>query len=170
MQKDAYARAVGATALFFASVLVFALDLWSKWLFFTFPERWTGGFPPGTAWFQITQHVNQGATFNAPIPVWLLVFCSCAFLSWFLITFFRFSWWWKHRGALLSASLLIGGALGNLSDRLRLSYVRDWLLIGNTSVVNLADICIILGCIGLFFTFANERPRHLRQSMERGEA
>ncbi len=170
MQKDAHARALGGTALFFASILVFALDISLKRLFFTFPERWIGSFPPGTSWFQITQHVNEGATFNAPVPVWLLVFCSCAFLSWFLVTFFRFSWWWKHPGALFSASLLIGGAVGNLYDRLSLGYVRDWLLIGNLSVLNLADFCIIFGCLGLFFTFASERPRQLRPSMERDGA
>lgn len=170
MQKNAHARAIGGIALFLASVLILALDLGSKWLFFTFPDQWAGGFPPGTTWFQITRHVNSGATFNAPVPVWLLVFCSFAFLTWFLTTFFRFSWWWKHPGALTAASLLIGGALGNLYDRLRLGYVRDWLLIGNRSVLNFADLCIIFGCLGLFFTFARKQPRQPRRSVERGMA
>ncbi len=159
MQKDAYARAVGSTLLFVTAVTLFLLDAGTKALFFSHPERWPGAFPPGTTWLQITQHVNYGATFNAPVPVWVLVFSSTAFLSWFLITFFRFSWWWQHRGALFSAGILIGGAIGNLADRIRLGYVRDWILIGNLSVLNLADLAIILGCIGLFFTFAKQRPR-----------
>lgn len=159
MQKNTYPRALGSTLLFCVAIIFFSLDLATKELFFPHPERWPGAFPPGTTWLQITQHVNRGATFNAPVPVWLLVFVSCGFLTWFLITFFRFSWWWQHRWAVLSAGLLMGGALGNLVDRIRLGYVRDWILVANTSVLNLADLVIIFGCLGLFLTFAQQRPR-----------
>ena len=53
------------------------------------------------------------------------------------------------RRAVLAATLLLGGATGNLMDRLVLGYVRDFLVIGPV-VVNLADLAVVLGlCLWL---------------------
>ncbi|MCI5097084.1 MAG: signal peptidase II [Rhodobacteraceae bacterium] len=61
-----------------------------------------------------------------------------------------------HRNALmrLSAGLLIGGALGNVIDRLLYGYVLDFLNmsccgINNPFVFNVADIFIFAGAAGL---------------------
>lgn len=55
--------------------------------------------------------------------------------------------WWAHVGL----SLQLGGALGNLSDRLRLGYVVDFIHIGFLPIFNLADIFIVLGVSLLVF-------------------
>ncbi len=66
---------------------------------------------------------------------------------------------WLGRGArstvmLLCGGLLIGGALGNVIDRLLYGYVLDFLNmsccgINNPFVFNLADVFIFAGAIGL---------------------
>lgn len=66
---------------------------------------------------------------------------------------------WMNRGqptrvAQISAGLLIGGALGNVIDRLLYGYVLDFINmsccgINNPFVFNIADIFIFIGAVGL---------------------
>ena len=56
--------------------------------------------------------------------------------------------------ATISLVLVLSGAVGNVIDRIRLGYVIDYLnfynLFGyNFPAFNLADICVVSGCIGL---------------------
>ena len=51
----------------------------------------------------------------------------------------------------LSLSLQLGGALGNLLDRIRYGYVVDFIQLGFWPVFNLADSCIVIGIILLSF-------------------
>ena len=50
----------------------------------------------------------------------------------------------------LALILQLGGASGNLIDRLRLGYVVDFISIGALPVLNLADASLILGIALLF--------------------
>jgi signal peptidase II len=50
------------------------------------------------------------------------------------------------RTVLIGFGLVIGGGLGNLVDRLRLGYVTDFIVHGN-SAFNLADIAILTGTV-----------------------
>lgn len=50
----------------------------------------------------------------------------------------------------LALSLLVGGAVGNLIDRLRLGYVIDWIKLPNWPTFNVADSSITVGVIILF--------------------
>lgn len=59
-----------------------------------------------------------------------------------------------HRGLRLAAGLVIGGALGNVYDRLLYGYVLDFLNmsccgINNPFVFNVADVFIFAGAAGL---------------------
>ncbi len=49
--------------------------------------------------------------------------------------------------AKLSLSLILGGAIGNLLDRVRLGYVVDFIHITHWPVFNVADMCIVVGSI-----------------------
>ncbi|KAA6205430.1 MAG: signal peptidase II [Candidatus Tokpelaia sp.] len=79
----------------------------------------------------------------------------------FAIILFIFYLFWRQNGrdrlACFGYLLIIGGALGNLLDRIRLHYVADFILfhLGNWSfaVFNLADSFITFGA---FFIFLNE--------------
>ena len=50
----------------------------------------------------------------------------------------------------LGLGLYLGGALGNLIDRLRQGYVTDFISVGYSPVFNLADACVLLGVVCLF--------------------
>jgi signal peptidase II len=50
----------------------------------------------------------------------------------------------------LGLGLYLGGALGNLIDRLRQGYVTDFISVGYFPVFNLSDACVSLGVVCLF--------------------
>lgn len=52
----------------------------------------------------------------------------------------------------LSLSMLVGGAIGNLIDRVRLGYVIDWIKLPNWPTFNVADSSITVGMVLLFLT------------------
>jgi signal peptidase II len=43
-------------------------------------------------------------------------------------------------------SLMLGGGLGNLWDRISTGFVTDFVSIGNFAVFNAADACLVAGC------------------------
>ncbi|MPM11080.1 Lipoprotein signal peptidase [bioreactor metagenome] len=53
----------------------------------------------------------------------------------------------------IALSLIIGGALGNLIDRIRLNFVTDFLdfTLINFAIFNFADVFVILGVVLLSF-------------------
>ena len=117
--------------------------------------RWA--LPPGTAWdpipgaeawFSVRQSVNSGAAFGLfPGAGAVFVFVAAAVL---LVVFglylTRSPMAWP---VALALGLIAGGAAGNLLDRLRFDTVVDFLRIGPLPAFNLADVCLLLGALGL---------------------
>lgn len=73
----------------------------------------------------------------------------------------------KDRMLLVSLALILGGGIGNLIDRIRLSYVIDFIdfRLIHFPVFNIADICVVCGCILLcidilFFDRKNGETEH----------
>jgi len=103
-----------------------------------------------------THGSNTGVAFSLfdRHPGWILAF-TCVAIAALVV------WWWKsHETApvtgLWALALIMVGAVGNLTDRLFLGYVRDFIdfrpeipLIGHWAVFNVADICICVG-VGLY--------------------
>jgi signal peptidase II len=101
---------------------------------------------------------NRGAAFsflaNAWFGRWLLVAIGLLAVALF------FAWAMRLRRPLrlLGASLILGGALGNLFDRIRLGYVVDfvqWHYQDRLSwpIFNVADVWIFVGGVILFCSF-----------------
>jgi len=96
--------------------------------------------------------INFGL-FSGVVPVWVLVTIALAICVGVLV------WTWRVPQpplARVCAGLLIGGALGNVLDRLIYGYVLDFLNSSccgwnNPSVYNVGDIFIFIGAIGLVF-------------------
>ena len=66
---------------------------------------------------------------------------------------------WKHRAdgrIVLAGALVAGGAAGNLIDRVRFGYVRDFAAIGPWPPFNIADSAITIGA--LIAAYALLRP------------
>ena len=128
-------------------VLVLAADLLSKYMIAGNPALQNIVVIPG--FFHITYAENTGMAWSMMSgQTALLALISAAAVGgmlWYLLT--------KHPDKLTSAalSLMIGGAAGNLFDRLFLGYVRDFLdfyIFGyDFPIFNIADSAL---CIGVF--------------------
>ena len=62
----------------------------------------------------------------------------------------------KHSKLKLSLSFILGGAIGNLIDRLQFGFVVDFLDFRVWPVFNIADSAITIGGILLFFILLKE--------------
>jgi len=62
----------------------------------------------------------------------------------------------NHRLVWLPAGLLVGGALGNLADRVRQGSVTDFIDLPAWPTFNLADVAIVAGVVLLFFVAHGE--------------
>lgn len=107
-------------------------------------------------WLNLRMAWNQGVNFglfssDQNVMRWVLIGVALAICLWVWI------WIWRSAAGLLAriaAGLLIGGALGNVIDRLAYGAVADFLNMSlpgwdNPYSFNLADISIFAGAIGL---------------------
>ncbi len=99
-------------------------------------------------WVQSVRHENFGIAFNIPLPQWVILGVTLVACVGILVAIVRAS---THQQLLPSLFLgvLLGGALGNGFDRLFLNYVRDWLLLWHRSAINIADLGVIIGLVGI---------------------
>ncbi|MBU0709402.1 MAG: signal peptidase II [Candidatus Omnitrophica bacterium] len=107
-------------------------------------------FPLLRGIFHLTLTHNTGAAFGIlknQVPLFIFTSLFAVFLIYVNIR--------KHReGKLygLALSLILGGALGNLIDRVRLGYVIDFLDFRIWPVFNLADSAITIGAVLLGYS------------------
>lgn len=122
---------------------IFFLDLASKNSFFR--ESSEATLLPNL--LSLTTHKNMGALANIPLPLFFILLIS--FLAFaLLLILLRRALQQQKLWQIIFLSLVIGGALGNLFDRLTLGFVRDWLLLFERSAINLADASILIGIGG----------------------
>ncbi len=145
------------------AVLVFLSDQFSKYLvreFLAFRESF-----PDTGFFRITHTFNTGSAFglfqdqNTP-----LILVSVIGITVLLIIYRSQR---LPMGLLrLSLGLQIGGAVGNLLDRLRLGHVTDWVDVGPWPVFNVADASIVCGLaiLAWLFIIADQSPKQNKGS------
>jgi signal peptidase II len=70
---------------------------------------------------------------------------------------------WQIR---LALGLLLGGALGNLLDRLYQGYITDFISLGSLPIFNLADLGIALGVVIVFArAFLKDTPKPSPQTV-----
>lgn len=140
--------------IFFATTtMVVILDLATKTFWFSHATMWTSFAP----FLQTTQHKNYGLIANLPMPQWIIIASSITVLLSVLLHFrHRLTTHWPMA---LSLGLLTGGALGNIYDRLALGFARDWLLLFNTSALNIADITIMTGIIHLLASMCSRKTQ-----------
>ena len=133
-------------------VVVWGMDLASRGAidlappFLTFRMAWNRG-------------INFGLFAGGDETRWIFVGLALAIVVWV-------AWWmWRSRPGpwvQASAGLLIGGALGNVVDRLLYGAVADFLNmsccgIENPYAFNVADIAIFVGAVGLGLLGGNGR-------------
>lgn len=146
---------------FTISAVVVALDLYTKYLIqqaFAYGDHLTI-----TSFFDLVRYHNEGAAFSflADAGGWQKLFFSAvsviaiAVISYLLV---------KHRTQklfCLGLALVLGGAIGNLYDRLTLGYVVDFLFFHYQSfywpAFNVADSAICVG-VGLLLLDSFKKP------------
>ena len=137
------------------AVLVFVIDQFTKFLVrdqLLFRESF-----PADGFFRFTHTHNTGSAFgifqdqNTPLIVVSILGVGI------LIMIYRSQ---RVPSSLLrlSLGLQIGGAVGNLLDRLRLGHVTDFMDVGAWPVFNVADAAIITGLAILAYIFLIAQP------------
>lgn len=136
-----------------------ALDQWVKWwVTVNIPMGGTHSFIPhilgltqvhntGGAWSMLNQHT------------WLLTVVSAVVVLALLFVLARRLI--RHPVGVITLTMVLAGAVGNLIDRIRLGYVVDMFqtLFMNFPIFNVADICVVCGGIAfcIYFVFFYEK-------------
>lgn len=114
--------------------------------------------PPLGDWFVLTHIKNSGAAFGL-FPQLGLVFTFIALVvSFVIVAYYRSipEGQWLVR---LALGLQLGGAIGNLIDRLRFGAVTDLLYVRPFPVFNIADASIVAGVGLLMFHLWRTSPK-----------
>ena len=132
--------------------VIFALDQWTKWLVRTnlpFQSTW---LPDWLAWLtpyaRIVHWSNSGAAFGS-FQNGNSVFTVLAILVIAAILYYYPRVDTNDWALRLAMGLQLGGAAGNLVDRLVMQRVTDFISIGTFPVFNLADSSISIGVVVL---------------------
>lgn len=125
-------------------LLVFALDQLSKHLVQRYLEL--GESFPKEGILRLTHVTNAGGAFGL-FPNQALFLTGASIMGIAVLLLFYRSHPWPGRLVRLSLGLQLGGAAGNLADRLRLGEVVDFVDVGAWPVFNLADASIVIGII-----------------------
>ena len=157
------------------ALIVFALDQVTKFLILRnipLGESWSL-FPTLERLFKFTFITNTGAAFGM-FPQLGSIFMVVAIIVIIAIVLFYHHLPIESGWIRLSLGLQLGGAMGNLVDRLIHGYVVDFVDIGFWPIFNLADLSIICGVAILAYHLWNEenrpdRPEQMPQFSEGGK-
>lgn len=120
-------------------------------------------------YFRITHVRNSGAAFGIFPGGGQVFLIIAAVISLAILYFYRQlpRGVWLVRAAL---GLQLGGALGNVIDRVRQAYVVDFFHVPGFPVFNVADSCISIGVALLAFVMLREEWRAHRDASRAGPA
>ncbi len=157
------------------AVLVIALDQLSKYLVAV-------SLPLGGVWsplpgaypiFQIVYLTNTGVTFGLFKDLGLISVGIAVVVTGVILIYSR-----KLRNdqklTCISLGLMLGGAIGNVIDRIRLGYVIDFIDVGVGTTrwytSNVADIAIVSGVVLLGLATLLDERKHRRRPLADGDA
>ena len=135
--------------LYFSAIIVIA-DQISKSII-KYSMHLHESIPAIPGFFHLTYVVNKGMAFGINLPIGIGIF---SFLSVIISCFLVFILWRERENILLvriALALILGGAIGNLIDRILFSEVVDFLdfMIGDYHwyIFNIADSAVTVGVI-----------------------
>lgn len=156
--------------LLIAAIIVI-IDQWTKGLVRANIPQGGTWLPESLQWLspyaRIVHWYNTGAAFglfkDASMILTVLAFIVIGAILLYYPQVDRDDWSLR-----LALSMQLGGALGNLIDRLRIGHVTDFISVGNFPVFNVADASISVGAVVLFLgVWIRERAeRHTEKSVE----
>ena len=145
--------------------LVFGLDQVTK--AFVRANLFLGESIPRSGLFRITHTSNTGSAFGLfPDQTLFLILASLVAIGVLLLVYKKqpFSGFPLR----LSLGLQLGGAAGNLFDRVRMGHVTDFIDLGPWPVFNVADSAIVIGIfmLGYLFLTTSKAPERTPVNVE----
>lgn len=108
---------------------------------------------------------NRGAAFGIlPEQTGLLAALSILISGFGLVVMWREAR--HHPLTAIAIGMIVGGAVGNIVDRLRLGYVVDFVAVGTWPKFNLADSMISIGVVVLIASSINDERVHKNHTEE----
>ncbi len=138
---------------------VFLLDQILKAWAFAQDFSWSWSF------IGLVHHKNEGALANIPIDrTWLIIitFIVASFIIRWMVEAIKVN----KKIEYIGLALVLGGAVGNLYDRIAFGFVRDWIVLFGRSAINIADMAIAIGGI-LYLASRWKEKRHLVHNQEK---
>lgn len=150
-----------------------ALDQWTKWWVRENIEYGGQWLPEGLMWLspyaRIVHWYNSGAAFgmfqNGNLVFTILAFIVIAAILYYYPSVEANDWTLK-----LAMGLQLGGAVGNLIDRLIMQKVTDFISIWTFPVFNIADVSISVGVVVLLLgVWLKEREEKMKAAQTKTE-
>lgn len=116
------------------------------------PLEWLAPF------FQITHIGNTGIAFGL-FSGGSMLFALIAMGVTAVLLYYNYTLPAGHIGVRIVLGVILGGALGNLIDRLRQGYVTDFLDFGPWPVFNVADMAVVFGSLTLVWLMWQEEKK-----------
>jgi signal peptidase II len=156
--------------LFVLSGIIVALDQWTKNIIRTqldFGQTWVP-WDWLTPYARIVYWHNSGAAFGMGQNLSLFITILAIFVSVAIIVYFpqipKSDWPLR-----IALSMQLGGAVGNLIDRLTIGFVTDFISVGTFPVFNIADSSISVGVAVLIVGMWIMERKRKSNSEERAE-
>ncbi len=157
--------------LFFAiAIIVIALDQWTKSLVrgnLYYGEVWDQEFGP----LRIIHVWNSGAAFGilqgaTPFLIIMSIFGLGAIVLYYVYPPM------DHGLIRIALGMQLGGAIGNLIDRVRLGHVTDFIDVGGFPTFNVADSCISVSIVIVlgFFALQELEPQDKKRTQSQQNA
>ena len=127
-------------------------------------------------WIQSTNNTGAAFSFGAGSSVSMWIFITSSFVVSFILLFILFTN--KVSTDIFfrtTLSILIGGIIGNLIDRLAFGYVRDFIYLKfiNFAIFNVADMALTISCIMLviwvLFLYHPKKNKNVNSSTNEGK-
>jgi signal peptidase II len=150
------------------AALIVALDQWTKYLVRTlipFGESWSP-WPWLAPYARLVHWQNTGAAFGM-FQGFGMVFTVLAFIVSIAILYYFPRVPGKERALRVAMVMMLGGAVGNLIDRLTLGTVTDFISLGTFAVFNVADASISVGTAILILAVWISERKEKKQALAR---
>jgi signal peptidase II len=148
--------ATRSTSFWIAAIVVVSLDQYTKHVVTTtFAPGESRIVAPHVLWLTYVQN-HSGAFGLFGTRSWLLIAMALFVLGIFWVSFRDSAA--RSRLVRVAFGAIVGGAVGNIVDRVRLQYVVDFIDLRWWPVFNVADSCITIGvCLLVLSTLVRER-------------
>ncbi len=124
------------------SVILILLDRLTKY----FAQKYIENYEIIGGIFSLEYAENKGIAFGIEMPQFLLVIVSIIIVPIIFFTIYK-ELSLDHRITKISSALIIGGALGNVIDRILNGFVIDFISIWKWPNFNIADTFIVVGIL-----------------------